>query len=226
MKPETEGLDAAEVAILLGIAYERVLRYARELEAAGLMRCARGFHNRRIFMPADLETLRKFHESRVRAGDEEALQLHKEVLREMDRVHNLLVAMTRKVSVLVNRIRKSPPAISTVIRSVPFAGTRLKSPIPVVVEPLGGRDFRASAPDIGVEAMGKYSRGAAVRALRERIGAEFIFLRQKKKRTLEEEDRLQEIGRFIDLGPVSTKAKRGNGAGALRPHGRKTRKGG
>ncbi len=206
---DVEELSATDIAFLLGIRYEAVLRYAKELEASGLLRLVRAGRNRLVFTRADLEVLRGHHLQRKReALGDGIFELHQQVLRELKIQHNHLTAMSRKVGGLVSKIKACPPSTSTLIQGVPLEGARLKTAIPVFVEPLGGNYFKASAADLGVEATAQGGRAVAVRALRQRIAAEFVYLRQLKQRSPKEEERYQELERFIEVRPEPVEGSR------------------
>jgi hypothetical protein len=194
---DPNNLSTSDVALLLGISYARALRAIRELEAAGKIDVWYEKSQIRV-SSAGVEVIRsqivtqpndsssaKYQEPPTRGKLlVQALQLTAAAMELHNRASRLVHAL------------KIPGPTSTRIGSIPLEGVTLRAQIPVVVEvEPNGRDLRASASDLGLDAVGR-TRQEAVRALRIRIAADYEYL-LAKERSAEEERRLEELVRYI-----------------------------
>ena len=205
MRPKIRKIDAGrltpkDASALLGIPYETVLRYARELERKSLLKVLKEPSGKVVFTRADLEILRKHHEEDPRgAGSrfrpEADIDLHSRLLSDLRTISENLEAMADRAAALVNRLNKAPVSSTLWVKTIPLVGFKLRDAIPVTVVS-DGKAFSALSAELGVEASGR-NRISAVRALRERVAAEYLFLDQLKDRSPEEEERMRELDKVI-----------------------------
>lgn len=149
-------LTPTDVAALLGIHYEAVLRYARELEEKGLLEVQR--ESGKYFFPSRvLPLLRKHHEEGAQAskfrvaGD---VDLHKRLLGDLKLTARTLQAMARRIRVLVKDLEKGPASSTAWITTLPATtGLTLREPVAVTVDS-DGTVFNAYSADTGSTASG------------------------------------------------------------------------
>jgi hypothetical protein len=195
----TKGLDPSrlspkDVSFLLGIFYEGALRYIHELEDAGRIRVEKDSRGQMWIDSTAVEEIRRHHRDRPAVAKFEGKDASREKLRIEARQ---LAAAAKSLQARAHKLVKAleiPAASSTWIGTVPGVGLRLTSYIPVIVEPQE-KGFLASSADLGLEAQGR-TRQEAVKGLRIRIAADFLYLLQKDRDEAEEE-RWQELLRFI-----------------------------
>ena len=194
---KAESLTPTEASLLLGLPYELVLRYVRELERQGFLQARRTITGRVFLVPTDLELLRKHHEERPVASTfkvEGDVAQHKNVLQDLETLAKTLEAMARLARSRIKALSKAPACSTTWITTLPVAGVTLRKPIPVTVVS-DGRAFSAFSGDLGSTASGR-NRVQAVQALRKRLAAEYVYLDQVAT-SEEQEERLAELRRFI-----------------------------
>jgi predicted transcriptional regulator len=194
---DPENLSVSDVILLLGIYYNGALRVIHELEEAGKIEVR--YEKGQIRLTSEgLEAIRAELERRqaLKSARYQEAPTRGQWLVEARQ----LAAAAKELHLRARRLRDSletPGATSAWIGSVPVQGVRLKAQIPVIVEvEPNGKDFRAAACDLGLDALGG-TRKEAVRALRECIGADYLYLRAKE-RSAEGERRLEELLRYIE----------------------------
>ena len=187
-------LSPKDVSFLLGIFYEGALRYIHEFEDAGRIRVEKDSRGQMWIDSTAVEEIRRHHRDRPAVAKFQGKDANREKLcieaRQLAAAAKSLHARAQK---LVKAL-EIPAASSTWIGTVPGVGLRLTSYIPVIVEPQD-KGFLASSADLGLEAQGR-TRQDAVKGLRTRIAADFIYLLQKDRDEADEE-RWQELLRFI-----------------------------
>lgn len=192
-----ERLTPTEASALLGIPYDLVLRYVRELERQGLLGTHRTLTGRVFLSPADLELLRKHHEERPVASTfkvEGDIDQHKCVVQDLKTLASTLEEMARLARARIKELIQGPACSTTWISTLPITGVTLRQPIPVTVIS-DGKAFSAFSADLGSTASGR-NRVLAVRALRKRLAVEYVYLDQVAT-SEEEKDRLADLRRFI-----------------------------
>lgn len=192
-----EKLTATEASTLLGIPYEVVLRYARQLEGQGLVSVHRE-NGRLFFSPADLDLLKNHHEERpvgVKFRVEGDVEQHKLVLRDLKTLADTLEAMASLARKRIRELVKGPACSTSWITTLPVGGLTLRKPVSVTVVS-DGKAFSAFSADTGSTASGQ-NRVQAVRALRKRLAAEYVYLGQLASPSEEEWERLSDLTRFI-----------------------------
>jgi hypothetical protein len=215
---ETRGLDpdnlsVSDVALLLGVYYEGVLRTIHELERAGQIEKVWKERGKIRVNSAGVEAIRFRLAQRPNTSSSAQYQeppTRGKMLVEARQLAAAAEQLHRRARGLMHSLG-TPGPTSTWIGSVPVVGVGLKAQIPVVVEvEPNGRDFRATASDLGLDALGG-NRKAAIRALRERIGADYVYL-LAKQRNEEEQARLEELLKYIKEKKEDQEAERPTGA--------------
>ncbi|HEX4960466.1 MAG TPA: hypothetical protein VF173_06485 [Thermoanaerobaculia bacterium] len=169
---KAEKLTPTEASALLGIPYDLVLRYVRELERQGLLAAHRTPAGRVFLSPSDLERLRKHHEDRPVASTfkvEGDIDQHKHTVQDLETLAKTLEAMARLAKSRIKALTQAPACSTTWITSLPIGGISLRKPIPVTVIS-DGKAFSAFSGDLGSTASGR-NRVQAVQALRKRLTA-------------------------------------------------------
>ena len=220
---ETRGLDpenlgVSDVVLLLGIYYEGALRIIHELEEAGKIDVRYEKGHIRVNSEG-LEAIRAELEQRQaqRSVKYQEAPTRRQWLVEARQLTDAAAELHKRAKRLRDSL-ETPGPTSAWIGSVPVKGVRLKAQIPVIVEvEPNGRDFRATACDLGLDALGS-TRKEAVRALRECIGADYLYLRAKE-RAAEEERRLEELLKYIKASEEDRPQEEPRPAGAHSPPG-------
>ncbi len=156
---KAERLTPTEASALLGIPYDLVLRYVRELEHQGLLEAHRTPIGRVFLSPASLERLRKHHEERPVASTfkvEGDVDQHKHVVQDLKTLAKTLEAMARLAKSRIKALTQAPACSTTWITSLPITGISLRKPIPVTVIS-DGKAFSAFSGDLGSTASGRNS---------------------------------------------------------------------
>jgi len=195
---DAERLSPTDAALLLGIPYDRLLRYVSELEGQGLLQVQRESSRRLFLSPANLELLRKHHEQRPLASTfklEGDIDQHKYILRDLKTLASNLEAMAKLTRARLKEMNLGPASSTAWISNLPAKGATLRKPIPVCVVS-DGKAFSAFSADTGSSASGR-NRVEAVRALRWRLATEYVYLDQLASPSEEEAERLAELKRII-----------------------------
>jgi transposase len=198
---DAEKLSPTDASSLLGIPYELVLRYVRELERQGLLKVHRERSGRLFLSPADLDLLRKHHEERPLASTfrvEGDVDQHKHVLLDLRTLASTLEAMAKLARARIKELTQGPASSTTWITTLPSAGLTLRKPIAVSVIS-DGKAFSAFSADTGSTASGR-NRAQAVRALRKCLAAEYVYLGQLASPSEEAAERLADLQKFIRDG--------------------------
>jgi DNA-binding MarR family transcriptional regulator len=193
-----ERLSPTEASSLLGIPYEVVLRYTRELEKQGLIEVHREHSGRLFLSPADLDLLRKHHENRPIASRfmlEGDIEPHKHAVRDLNTLASTLEAMAKLARRRIKQMVQGPFSSTTWITTLPVVGLTLRKPIAVTVVS-DGKAFSAFSADTGSTAYGQ-NRVQAVRALRKQLAAEYQYLGQLASLSQDEAERLSDLKGFI-----------------------------
>lgn len=186
-----------DASSLLGIPYELVLRYVRELEGEGSIEIERKA-GRLYFSAAHLELIKRHHEKRPQGSKfrvEGNADLHQHVLQDLKTLASTLEAMAKLARVRCKELIKAPACSTTWISTLPVAGLTLRKPIQVSVVS-DGKAFSAFCGDTGSTATGR-NRPDAVRALRQRLAAEYVYLDQLATLSAEEAERLATLRQLI-----------------------------
>jgi hypothetical protein len=194
---KAESLTPTDASLLLGISYDLVLRYVRELEHQGLLEAYRTPTGRVFLRPADLELLRKHHEERPVASTfkvEGNIDQHKHVLKDLETLAKTLETMAKLARSRIKALTRGPACSTTWISTLPIAEVSLRKPIPVTVVS-DGKAFCAFSGDVGSTASGR-NRVQAVQELRKRLAFEYVYLDQVAT-SKEETERLEDLRRFI-----------------------------
>ena len=194
---KAENLTPTDVSLLLGISYDLVLRYVRELEQQGLLEAYRTPTGRVYLRPADLELLRKHHEERPVASTFRVkgnIDQHKHVLKDLETLAKTLETMAKLARSRIKALNRGPACSTTWISTLPMDGVSLRKPIPVTVVS-DGKAFSAFSGDVGSTASGR-NRVEAVQELRKRLANEYVYLDQVAT-SKEETERLEDLRRFI-----------------------------
>jgi DNA-binding MarR family transcriptional regulator len=194
---KAESLTPTDASLLLGISYDRVLRYVRELEQQGLLEAYRTPTGRVFLRPADLELLRKHHEERPVASTFKVagnIDQHKHVLKDLETLAKTLETMAKLARSRIKALTRGPACSTTWISTLPIAGVSLRKPIPVTVVS-DGKAFSAFSGDVESTASGR-NRVQAVQELRRRLAYEYVYLDQLAT-SKEETERLEDLRRFI-----------------------------
>jgi hypothetical protein len=192
-----EKLTATEASILLGIPYDVLLRYAHELEDKGLFSIHRE-SGRLFFSSADLDLLKNHHEQRpvgAKFRVEGDVEQHKLILRDLKTLADTLEAMARRARRRMKALVQGPACSTSWITTLPVGGLTLRKPVAVTVVS-DGQAFSAFSADTGSTASGP-NRVQAVRALRKRLAAEYLYLVQLPSPSEEEAERLADLKRFV-----------------------------
>ena len=192
-----EKLTPTDVASLLGIPYDLVLRYVRELESQGLLVAYRTPTGRVFLSPSDLELLRQRHEERPVGSTlkvEGDIDQHKHVLKDLETLAKTLETMAKLAKKRIKALTRGPACSTTWISTLPIPGVSLRKPIPVTVVS-DGKAFSAFSGDVGSTASGR-DRVQAVQELRKRLAFEYVYLDQVAT-SKEETERLADLRRFI-----------------------------
>lgn len=193
---DAERLSPTDVSSLLGIPYDLVLRYVRELERQGLLTVHREKTGRLFLFPPALDLLRKHHEERPVASKfkiEGDVDQYRHVVQDLKTLASTLEEMARLARARIKELIQGPASSTTWISTLPGLALRMPIPISVVSD---GKAFSASCADTGSTASGR-NRVQAVRALRKRLAAEFVYLGQLTSPSQEEAEHLADLQRFI-----------------------------
>ena len=191
---DPEKVSLRDTALLLGIYYETVVRYMHELAEKGQIEVER--EGSRYWLNSQaVEAIRQLHQNRQDRVEEKYHEdpSKRRLLPNVRQLASKAEELKQQALEILREV-ETPGACSTWIASVPGVGLRMKSHIPVLVEP-AERGFLASAPDLGLDALGR-TRSKAVSALRYRIATDFFNL-LSKSRDDTEEARLGELRQYL-----------------------------
>jgi hypothetical protein len=145
-----------------------------------------------------LDLLKAHHEQRPIGSKfkvEGDVEQHKLVLRDLKTLADTLEAMARRARRRMKELIQGPACSTSWITTLSVGGLTLRKPVAVTVVS-DGKAFSAFSADTGSTASGQ-NRVQAVRALRKRLAAEYLYLGQLASPSEEEAERLSDLTRSI-----------------------------